>query len=510
MDQEAFLDNWTYLRTELNWLDRVLATAIARQRKEVKEVNRVAQSRADQVTSHWWKGLIQMEGAIAGDSPAELPQRGAVKASYQQQMEARILASQRQGVILGLPSLCQELDLTPFEKNLVLIALAPEVSRRYGRIYNFLQETEQPGASGLPTIDLILRLLCRNDGEWRTARLSLTANSKLVQHQVVVLPTATIEPFLSHPVKLADPLVEYLLADTPQLATLEHLLQLPPSNAAEPLPPLPETWIPERTAELAQIHHPAIVPIPHPTEDLWKNLVLPPPLMAELQHLSDRIQSAQQVDQVWGFKTAETEQIAVGSVALLSGASGTGKTLAAQAIAQTLETPLFCLDLALLHATDHPIQLQHLSAQMPTVLLLKSAQVWLGRQSPIAIELLRQFLTQRQHHYTITLLSVERPSSIRSIWRNYLTHQLEFPLPDSESRLQLWQQVFPPSVPLAADIDWQTLAQLPLSGGEMRTIAREAAIYAVAESAELSMRQVWQAWETHRRLLKKPQVKPLR
>jgi hypothetical protein len=34
MDIEPFFDNWCYLRTELGWLDRVLATAVARQEVE--------------------------------------------------------------------------------------------------------------------------------------------------------------------------------------------------------------------------------------------------------------------------------------------------------------------------------------------------------------------------------------------------------------------------------------------------------------------------------------------
>ncbi len=58
---EPFLDNWTYLRTELAWLDRVLGLAIARHRKEAKEIERFAHSRVDRITSHWWKGLVSLE-----------------------------------------------------------------------------------------------------------------------------------------------------------------------------------------------------------------------------------------------------------------------------------------------------------------------------------------------------------------------------------------------------------------------------------------------------------------
>ena len=64
---EGFKDNWAYLKTELGWLDRMLMMALSRYRQEKKEVDRVAQSKADKVSSHWWKGVISLDGKIAYD-----------------------------------------------------------------------------------------------------------------------------------------------------------------------------------------------------------------------------------------------------------------------------------------------------------------------------------------------------------------------------------------------------------------------------------------------------------
>ena len=89
---EPFFDNWAYLKAELLWLDRLLGMAIARQRQDTKVVDRAARSRVDRVTSHWWKGLVTLEGETSYDSPAEHP-RGrstAAKGSYQQQLEAKL------------------------------------------------------------------------------------------------------------------------------------------------------------------------------------------------------------------------------------------------------------------------------------------------------------------------------------------------------------------------------------------------------------------------------------
>lgn len=507
---DGFPDNWTYLRTELNWLDRVLAGAIARQRKEKKDVDRVSKARIDQITSHWWKGLIQVDGAIAADSPAQMPQSGSTKVSYQQQLDARIEASLRRGITLGLPSLCQHLELSSFEKNVMLLALAPEVSRRYGRIYNFLQETEHPSASGLPTIDLILRLLCRNDIEWRTARQSLSHQSRLLQYGLVVLPPSATEPFLSHPVKLADAIAEYLLADAPQLSQLDSLLQtkaLPvevlPVEVERPAPahsPLAAPLNPEPLLDYHAVQSlTAIAHLPQPTTDLWQTLVLPDRLLADLRHLSDRVRYAAHIDANWGFQAhCQHQPSPNGTFTLFVGTTGTGKTLAAQAIAQSLEVPCVCVDLATIDPCQTDSLLQHLLNSVPTVLLLKSAHCWFGRSPAIDAAKLRHFWHERCAAQTLTLLSVESASQIKATWRAATTHTLTFPVPGPAQRSQLWQQAFPRATPLANDIDWQKLAKRVLTGGQIQAIAREAAVYAIVEaetSHQIGMKHLLQACE---------------
>ena len=472
---EPFADNWAYLRAELSWLDRVLSLAIARQRQETKVIDRAARSRGDRVTSHWWKGLVTLEGETAYDSPADNPRRHSTtaKASYQQQLEAKIRATHQRGIPLGLPLLCKRLQLSLPEKQLVLMALAPEISRRYARLYNYLQETEHPGATGLPTVDLILRLLCRTDADWRSLRLSLTTDSTLIKHHLLALRSPQTAPLLAHFVKLPDPLVNYLLAEQPTRDVLETLLHPTPDT----LHPLPS------------------ISLPAPPQNLWSQLILPPTLLAELHHLCHRVQFGEQVNEEWGFTAAGVPSKA-GTIALVAGPSGTGKTLAARAIAQTLQSPLVCVDLAQVSLDEVPHLLQSLAVQAPTVLLLKAAHVWLGRTALLSSTVVHQFLALRQQHNSLTLLSVHHKQSVAAQWRRQITPSLDFPLPDDGTRLKLWQQAFPAQVPLADDIDWQWLAQhVVLSGGDIRTIAREAALYAAAAETRVTMQHLLQAEE---------------
>lgn len=59
----SFTDNWSYLKAELAWLDRVLMRAVARHREVEREVARVAKNNTDRATSHWWRGFIVLDSA---------------------------------------------------------------------------------------------------------------------------------------------------------------------------------------------------------------------------------------------------------------------------------------------------------------------------------------------------------------------------------------------------------------------------------------------------------------
>ncbi len=459
MQAEPFPDNWTYLKVELNWLERLLLIAVARQRKETKDIDRVARTAADRATSHWWKGMVSLEGTASYDSSIDRRKsnHSDPKSGYFQQIEARIRSSQQQGIELALPELCDRLSLSPFEKNLILMGLAPEVHRRYAQLYGYLQGKESE-RSDLPNVDLALRLFCRTDPEWRAARSSLTASSPLIQNQLVelLLPDT---PLLNRAIKLSDRLVDRLLSDSVCIS------EKPGKRPLSQKPPGP--------------HH-------HSSGTSFSTLVLPEGLVDDLKHLGYQIQFRSQVDQVWGFENCESAQFP-GVVTLLVGAAGTGKTTAAHAIAHALKTPLMQIDLAIEQADLMGTLTEH----APTVLLIKSAEQWLSRTLPVVC--LGQFLTERRSTNSLTLLSVRRLPQMGQIVRSQIQQTLQFPLPDRAARSRLWQQAFPYQVPLG-DIDWHELAKFSLTGGKIGAIARSAAFYAAAESsATLEMRHIQQA-----------------
>ena len=489
----GFTDNWAYLKAELQWLDRVLMLAVARQRKETKEVDRVAQSKADRATSHWWKGVVTLEGTISYDEYRQpVPPTLVAKPTHQQQLEQRIKASRDRGVVLALPVLCDRLCLNLFEKNLVLMSLAPELNRRYGRLYHFLQGEDLAEKTDLPSLDLVLRLLCRNDSEWRAARNHIVGRSPLQQYNLLRLLPNPGETRLNSALKLHEALVDYLIAEQPTVETLEALLQAARSPIA--LAPLGFPHSNLVQPHLAQPHlaQPHLAqpdfPQPHPAQSSLRQLapalngstlILPAALSESLQYLTQQVWGYYQAEKLW-----EAQPTSPGKLVLLTGASGTGKTLAARTIASVLQTSLFLTDLAQVSPEEMPELIDAIDLHTPTVLLIKSAQRWLGRSPCLASDRLHALFARRRRLPGLTLLSAPQPAAISLRWRQQLDRSLAFPLPESAERLRLWQQAFAGSVPLNSDLNWKELAkQLTLSGGEIQAIAQEAIAYAAAIEA---------------------------
>ncbi|NJN86537.1 MAG: AAA family ATPase [Leptolyngbyaceae cyanobacterium SL_7_1] len=455
----GFTTNWAYVRTELNWLERLLLMAVARQRKESKEIDRVVQSRADKITSHWWKGVVSLEGIVASDDyrkPIAAP-----TLTYHQQLETQIRQSRERGIFLALPALRDRLNLSLFEKNLIIMGLAPEVSRRYAQLYHYLQGEDLPMQSDLPTIDLALRLLCRTDTEWRAARLQLMASCSLLHHQLLRLTPSDTDSFLNQPIKLSDGLLSYLLNDQPTAESLERLLI--PTGSSPPS----VTLLTERT---------------DPIE--WQDLVVPEDVLRSLHHLQ---QSSQGI-----FNNSAAPQC--GITTLWAGTPGTGKTTVAHAIAHALDLPLTQVDLASIAPPDYPQLCQEIFTKAPPIVLIQSAERWLKRSATIAPTLLQQFFDQRHRQAGLTIFTVSQHASVSLQWRSHLDYTLIFPYPDRHSRLLLWQRAFPATIPLAADIDWQSLAQLKLNGRQIRAIAQTAIrYYQTAATTSLEMAQIEQA-----------------
>jgi hypothetical protein len=112
-----------------------------------------------------------------------------------------------------IAALAHQFELTPFDLDLFLIALAPELDLRYERIYAYLQDDV---SRKRPSVDLALNLLCSSAEEKLHGRARFGAGAPLLRHDVIHLVAdsgRTEPPLLAHSIKPDEQLVRFVLGE---------------------------------------------------------------------------------------------------------------------------------------------------------------------------------------------------------------------------------------------------------------------------------------------------------
>jgi hypothetical protein len=194
-----------------------------------------------------------------------------------------------------------------------------------------------------------------------------------------------------------------------------------------------------------------------------------------------------------------------GLVALLCGPSGTGKTLAAEAIANELRLDLFRVDLAAVvskwvgETEKHLRTILDAADRGSAVLLFDEADALFGKRSEVRdsqdrfanIEV--GYLLQRLESYRgIALLTTNMRSALDTAFTRRIRYVVQFPHPDAALRARIWQGVFPDGVEVVG-LDFDRLAVLDLTGGSIHNIAVHAALDAAAAGGPVTVQHVRRA-----------------
>jgi AAA+ superfamily predicted ATPase len=199
-----YQNNFEHLKDECRRLDLILGRAVAEFRTQR------SQDKPDQ-----FAGLYLSDEEIDAllTSAGEVEKQTLVEAELRDTIQQRMVESQQAGVPLRLPHLSATFGLSPFETDLLILALAPELDRRYQKIYGYLQDDT---TRKHPTVDLALRLFCRTLEERVKARAVFDQSATLFTAPLLILTESPDErpaPRLNRFVKIEDRVVEFLLGD---------------------------------------------------------------------------------------------------------------------------------------------------------------------------------------------------------------------------------------------------------------------------------------------------------
>ncbi|MEU1668408.1 AAA family ATPase [Streptomyces sparsogenes] len=120
------------------------------------------------------------EGVGAGGSALGTPRDALRRAG--EEIEARSKRSAAEGIELRLPTLGRLFGLTPPELTAVVIGLAPELRRKYDRLYAYLQDDI---TRKRPSVDLVLELLYPGERERWAARHLFTEAAPLLRYGIL-------------------------------------------------------------------------------------------------------------------------------------------------------------------------------------------------------------------------------------------------------------------------------------------------------------------------------------
>ncbi|HET6940983.1 MAG TPA: ATP-binding protein [Sphingomicrobium sp.] len=246
----------------------------------------------------------------------------------------------------------------------------------------------------------------------------------------------------------------------------------------------------------------------------WDDIVLTDEAALLIHQIADQARHRYRVYEEWGY--AARMNRGLGISALFAGESGTGKTMAAEVIANELRLALYRIDLSgvvskYIGETEKNLsRLFDAAEQGGAILLFDEADALFGKRSEVKdshdryanIEI--NYLLQRTESFRgIAILATNMKSALDAAFMRRLRFVVNFPYPGPSERELMWRKTLPEAVP-REDLDYARLARFHLSGGNIHSVALNAAFMAASRGVPMNENLIVAALRNELKKLDKP------
>ncbi|ALP53846.1 AAA family ATPase [Candidatus Tenderia electrophaga] len=221
----------------------------------------------------------------------------------------------------------------------------------------------------------------------------------------------------------------------------------------------------------------------------WEDLVLAPPVLAEIDNIKTWIKGSAIIMRQWGLE----KSIKPGYRSLFYGPPGTGKTLTATLIGADVGADVYRIDLSMVvskYIGETEKNLANVFDQAQSkhwILFFDEADALFGKRTQTSSSHDRyanqeiSYLLQRIEDFPgIVILATNLKANIDEAFARRFQSLVYFPVPDAEQRYRLWLNTLNGKALLDEGVDLHGLAErYELTGGAITNVVRYGAISAL-------------------------------
>lgn len=184
-----------------------------------------------------------------------------------------------------------------------------------------------------------------------------------------------------------------------------------------------------------------------------------------------------------------------GTIFLLHGSPGTGKTLSAEAVAELLERPLYSISVGELGVTPSELEeslrtVLEISTAWNAVMLLDEADIFLEQRTKDDIvrnAMVGIFLRLLEYHQGVLFLTTNRVGEFDEAFHSRITIALKYPDLDVVAREQIWKNLLGVAKISIMTSEIKSLAKIDINGRQIKSSIRMAQSIADANAREVTL-----------------------